>query len=481
MDKKILKNYIYNVLYQMVRVLLPFILVPYTYAHITPSRLGIYDFAGAIMQWFILFGILCINVYGNREIAKVRDDQKLLNKTFFEILTMQVTNMIIAIICYYLYIQFTVKDNLLMYQLTGLTMLATMVDITWFFYGIEDFKKVSIRNTIVKIIGVSLIMLLCKKPEDLWIYILINVCIEFIGQLVMFLDLKKHISFEKVSIKDAYANHFKATFQLFVPTIAISVYTMLDSTMIGYLYNQEHVSYYKSSMNIIKMFLYFITSIGAVVLPRVTNFYYNDEDGAKKAKDLIHTTMKIVLLLAFPMCFGMMAISKSFIAWYLPTTPIIASLILIGCPIIILISMSNVTGTQYMVPLGMYKEYSTSVIAGALVNLIVNFILIPKYGAYGAVIGSLMAELTVTLVQFYLIRKTVTISFKHKSYLIYLIGSLIMSLIIVLLTNSLAVSKLNTLIEVSLGVLIYFGILLVCKEEIFIALLNKLLKRNNNA
>ena len=478
MDKKILMNYIYNVLYQMVRVLLPFILVPYTYAHITPKALGIYDFAGSIMQWFILFGILGVNVYGNRQIAKVRNDKELLNKTFFEILYMQIANMLIAIVLYYVYIQFTVKNNLLMYQLTGLTMLATMVDITWFFFGVEDFKKVSIRNTIVKIIGVSLIMLLCKKPEDLWIYILINVLAEFLGQLVMFLDLRKYISFRKVSLFDAYKNHFKATFQLFIPTIAISVYTMLDSTMIGYLYNEEHVSYYKSSMNIIKMFLYFITSIGAVVLPRVTNFYYNDEDGETKAKNLIHTTMKIVLLLAFPMCLGMMAISNSFISWYLPTTPIISTLIIIGCPIIILISMSNVTGTQYMVPLGMYKEYSTSVIAGALINLIVNLFLIPRYGAYGAVIGSVVAELTVTLVQFYLIRKSVTLSFKHKSYLIYLIASIIMSSIILYMTTILEVSKLNTLIEISVGIIIYFSILLICKEEILFNIINKFLKRS---
>lgn len=478
MDKKILMNYIYNVLYQMVRVILPFILVPYTYAHITPAALGIYDFAGAIMQWFILFGILGVNIYGNREIAKIRNDKDLLNKSFFEIFYMQVVNMLIATICYFAYIQFTIKDNLLMYQLTGLTMFATMFDITWFFFGVEDFKKVSIRNVVVKIIGVSLIMLLCKKPEDLWIYILINVCSEFLGQIIMFTELRKYISFTKVSLLNAYKNHFKATFQLFIPTIAISVYTMLDSTMIGYLYNEEHVSFYKSSMNIIKMFLYFITSIGAVVLPRVTNSYYNDEDGDQKARSLIQITMKVVLLLAFPMCFGMMAISNSFISWYLPTTPIISSLIIIGCPIIIFISMSNVTGTQYMVPTGMYKEYSASVIAGACMNLVVNFLLIPKYGAYGAVIGSLIAEITVTVVQFFLIRNVIKIELFNRSFFIYLISSLVMAGIIVLLTNFLSISKISTLIEILVGVIVYFGILLITKEEMLMHIINKMLKRS---
>ena len=154
---------------------------------------------------------------------------------------------------------------------------------------------------------------------------------------------------------------------------------------------------------------------------------------------------------------------------------------MIGCPIIILISMSNVTGTQYMVPLGMYKEYSASVIAGALINLIVNLFLIPRYGAYGAVIGSVIAELTVTLVQFYLIRKSVTLSFKHKSYFIYLISSRAMALVIFLLTRYLTISKLSTLLEIMLGMLIYFGILLICKEEILLSLLRKVFKREENA
>ena len=480
MDKKILKNYIYNILYQMVKVILPFILVPYTYAHITPRVLGVYDFAGSIMQWFILFGILGVNTYGNREIAKVRDNKELLNKTFFEIFYMQMLNMIIATIFYFLYINLTVKNNLLMYQLTGLTMLASMLDITWFFYGIENFKQASIRNTIVKILGVALIMLLCKQPSDLWKYILINVGAELFGQAIMFIELRNYISFEKVSIKEAYKNHFKATFQLFVPTIAISVYTMLDATMIGYIYNEEHVSYYKSSMNIIKMFLSFITSIGAVVLPRVTNFYYNDDEGSAKAKALIHTTMKIVMLLALPMCFGMMMISKTFISWYLPTTPIISELIILGCPVIIFISMSNVTGIQYMVPTGMYNKYSLSVIAGASVNLIINLFLIPKYGAYGAIIASLLAEITVTLVQFIMINQEVKLSFKNKSYLIYVIATILMSITVYLLTQTLSIGKLSTVIEITSGMIVYFLVLLIFKEEVFTNLINKLTKRAPN-
>lgn len=481
MDSKIIKNYIYNILYQLVRIILPMVLVPYTYAHITPSVLGISSFASNIMSWFILFGTLGVNTYGNREIAKVRDDKSKLNTAFFEIFYMQVINMFIAMIAYYVFCLCTIKENMYVYLLTGITMIASMCDITWLFYGLEDFKKASVRNTIVKIIGVSLIFLFCKSPEDLWIYILINAGSELFGQVIMFLQLKQYITFERVSIVQAYKHHFKATFQLFVPTIAISVYTMLDQTMLGYLYNAEHLEFYKTSMNFVKMFLYFITSIGSVMLPRVTNVYYNDENGQEKAQKLINTTMKIACLLALPMCFGMIAVAPNLMSWYLPTAPIIASLVCAGAPIVIFISMSNVTGIQYMVPTGMYKRYSASVVSGAIINFCLNLISIPKIGAYGAVISSVIAEASVTLIQYISIRKYVKIKFNSKSYYVYLIGSLFMLAVVYFEGKVLPINVLGTLVQVGTGVLIYILVLIISKEDITMKVFNKLKERKVNA
>ena len=481
MDRKLIKNYIYNILYQLVKIILPLILAPYTASHIGVTPLGSYQYAGSIMNWFILFGILGVNTYGNRQIAKVRDDVKLRNKTFFEIFYMQVCNMIIAMIAYYLFVTAVFREGRMYYYLTGLTMLATMLDITWFFYGVEDFKKASIRNIIVKCLGVFLIMTLCKKPEDIWLYILINIGSELVGQAIMFVQLRQYLTFEPVSLKDAYRNHFKATFQLFVPTIAISVYTMLDQTMVGTLYSKDHVEYYQVSMNIVKMFLMLITSIGSVMLPRVTNVYYNDADGEKKAEAYISTTMKISLLLALPMCFGMMSIAKSFMAWYIPVWPVLGDLIMLGCPVIILISMSNVTGIQYMVPTGMYNQYSASVIAGSCVNFVINLILIPRYGAYGAIIGSIIAELTVTSIQLVLIRKKVRFEFLQRSYFIYVLGTVLMAAAVVSLTKLLPVGTWYTLLEVAAGMIVYALVLLITKEELMMKVIHAVFRHGGAA
>ncbi|MBR2727084.1 MAG: polysaccharide biosynthesis C-terminal domain-containing protein [Solobacterium sp.] len=485
MDRKLLRNYLYNVLYQIVRFVMPFILVPYTLAHITADYLGIYNHAGSMMNIFILFGILGVNKYGNREIAKVRNDPEQLNRTFFEVLAMQIMNMIVATAAYFIFVRMTVNENRFFWNLTGLTMIASMLDVTWFFFGIEDFRRASIRNMIVKVLGVALIMTLCRTPQDLWLYIVINAGSELFGQLIMFIQLRNYVHFERISLREAYRKHFYPTLQLFIPTIAISVYTMLDQPMIGYLYNETHVTYYMSSMNLVKMFLYFITSIGTVMLPRVTNIYYNDEDGEQKAKNYIRTTMKIACLLSFPMCFGMMAIARNFISLYLHASPdaapIIGNLVRMGCPVMIFISMSDVTGTQYMVPTGMYRQYSFSVIMGSLVNVMINLMLIPKYGAYGAIAGSIIAECTVTLLQLFLVRKRLEIGFLSKSYLVYALGSGLMYLLVVQLGRILPLSIPATLLQVGSGMIIYFAVLVLTREELCMSVLSSMRRRLSHA
>lgn len=477
MDRKILRNYIYNALYQLVRIILPFVIVPYTLSHIGTETLGIYDFAGAIMNWFILFGVLGVNTYGNRQIAKVRDDRQALSRTFFEILKMQICNVFIGMVLFYLYILVFVHTNTFYYALTGLTMIASALDITWFFFGVEDFKKASMRNIFVKILGVISIFLLVHTPQDLWIYILINVGAELVGQGIMFAQLKQYIHPVPVRLAEAYRHHFRATFQLFIPTIAISVYTMLDTTMVGVLYSGEAVTLYKISMNIVKMFLSLITAIGTVTLPRVTNVFYNDAKGEEKAQELVNTVMKFVNLLAWPMCFGMMAIAVNFIAWYTPENPMIATLVTAGCPIIIFISMSTVTGIQYMVPTGMFNQYTASVVAGSVVNFICNIVLIPRLGALGAIVGSLIAEATVTGLQLFLIRKKIHIDFRQKSYAIYIGGSLLMYGIVRFLNLNMPAKAWASLLQVLVGMLFYFGWLRICREPFAAAVLQKMRSR----
>ncbi|MBR2801323.1 MAG: polysaccharide biosynthesis C-terminal domain-containing protein [Erysipelotrichaceae bacterium] len=481
MDRKLFKNYLYNILFQLVRLLLPFVTVPYTLAHLTSPVLGISDFAGNIASWFILFGILGVNVYGNRQTAKVRDDRRELSRTFWEIFTMQLLNMAVVSVLYALYITFTVKESRIIYYLYLFTIAASAFDITWLFYGVEDFGSVTIRNTAVKLLGVACIFLFVKTPQDLGKFVLINSFAEILGQAIMFMQLGKYVDRSRISLSDAYKHHFRGTVALFIPTIAINVYTLLDQSMLGYIGGDlADLNQYKTAQSFIKIFLYFVTAIGSVMLPRVTNIFYNHEEGKSEALHIIDQTFRIAMALAVPMTAAMITVSPYFFPWYLKESseivPRIVQLVRFSSPLILFISVSNVFGIQYLVPTGRTKAYSTSVIAGACVNFVCNALLIPRLGGLGAAFGSLAAELTVTMTQYVFVRQDIKPDLKAIGK--YTLAALAMSVCVAAIGRMLGARMITNILQAVLGAAVYALMLILLKEEMITSLLRKVRERH---
>ena len=473
MDKKLFKNYIYNILYQLVKLFLPLFLVSYTYAHLGPSTLGINDYAANISSWFILLGVLGVNTYGNREIAKVRDNKERLSKEFYEILVMQIINMTIALLLYVGYTLLFVKENQIIYFLICLSILASVFDISWFYYGVEDFGIVSLRNIIVKIVSVLLIFAFVKKPADLWMFTLINSLSDFIGQLVTFLGLKKYINKTKVSVKDAYKNHLAGTFALFIPTVAINIYTLLDQTLLGTMVEDKgQLNLYKTSVSFVKMFLYFVTSIGSVVMPRIANLFVKNKDHSEVNR-YINMTFKLAIILSIPIFVALEVVSGSFFPWYTKDEYMyVIPLVRLVSPIIIFISLSNVFGTQYLVPVGRNNEYTKSIIAGALINLAINLYAIPRWQAAGACVASVCAEFTVTFTQWLYIRKDVEIH-SMSSFMKSLISAIVMGVIIYFIGNAMGSRIITNMVQAIVGIIIYALMLFVLKEETVMNVYNK--------
>ena len=481
MDKKIFKNYIYNIMYQLVKLFLPLFLVSYTYSHLGPSTLGINDYASNISSWFILLGVLGVNTYGNREIAKVRDDKDKLSKNFYEILCMQFINMMIMLILYVIYVVLFVKENQIIYFIICMSILSSAFDISWFYYGVEDFRIVSIRNIVVKIIGVLLIFSFVKKPSDLWMFTAINSCTDLIGQAVTFLGLKKYIKKVPVSLKEAYKNHLPGTFALFIPTIAINVYTLLDQTLLGTLVEDKgQLSLYKTSLSFVKMFLYFVTSIGAVVMPRIANTYAKNEN-FEEVNKYINMTFKLALILSIPIFVALEIVSADFFPWYTKeNADSMIFLVRIVSPIIILISLSNVFGTQYLVPTGKTKEYTKSIVAGAIINLLVNLYTIPRWQGVGACIGSVSAEFTVTFIQWLYIKKDVKL-YGFQTLIKSILASFLMGLCIYFVGQYLGARIITNLIQAVVGVIVYVVLLIILREPTVSGLFNKyVLKKDLN-
>ncbi len=428
MNKSITKNYIYNLVYQILVIIMPIITTPYLARTLGSESTGIYSYTISIVTYFILFGSLGLDMYGRREIAFVQDDIKKRSKIFFELLILRVITMSLSMLLFFFTYGMHTEYSLY-YRILLLEMIANCIDISWFFQGMENFKSTAIRNIIVKILSVICIFLFVKSPEDVSKYLLIYVFTTLLGNVSLWLGIKKYLT--KVDIKSLeILKQLKPTIALFIPQVAIQIYTVLDKTMIGSITNNmSEVGFYEQAQKIVKVLLTIITSLGTVMVPRIAQCYVNGE--TDKIKIYMNKTFMFVYMLSFPLIFGIIAVASKFVPMffgqgYAEVIPLMQILSLI----ILFIGLSNVTGSQYLIATKKQKQFTVSVICGAVCNLILNFILIRYFKSLGATISTVISELCVTLVQFYYIRdnfKTLDIIKLAKNYFI---ASVIMFIVV---------------------------------------------------
>lgn len=466
------KNYLYNLLYQILVLILPLVTAPYISRVLGAENIGIYSYTLSISAYFILFGSLGIALYGQREIAYKQDNSKEITKIFWEIIILRIITTSISIIIFYF--TFAVGNNNynVYYNVLIIEIVASCFDISWFFQGLENFKKTVFRNIIVKLISVICIFLFVKSPDDLIIYFLIYVLSVFVGNISLWFYLPKYLS--RVNIKEfKLFKHLKPTIMLFIPQIATQVYTLLDKTMLGVIIaDKSEVGFYEQSQKIVKMTLTIITSLGIVMLPRIASCYSKNDN--TKIADYMNKSFRMVFLLAFPMIFGTLAVSDVFVpVFFGEGYDKVSVLMKIISPIVLFIGLSNVTGNQYLLPTRRQNQYTISVICGAGVNIIMNSCLIWKYGAIGASIGTVMAELVVTLVQLYFSRKNFNVKQILSLTKKYLIASFVMYLICIGLGNIIDNNLYSTIAQVLIGGISYGACLLLMKDSFVLEELKK--------
>lgn len=461
---KLLKNYLYNLSYQILAIIIPIVTLPYISRVLEVDGIGKYSFSLAIVNYFILMGMVGISTYGSRQIAYVRENKKKLEETFWAINIIKFFTMGLSILLYLLYTIFLVSSSdKLLYLLQGLTLIGSLFDITWFFIGIEDFKKTALRNSIVKIIGVMLIFTFVRSKEDLWLYALILSSSMLVGQLVLWKDIGTNIKYKGVS-KSELIYHFKGTMHLWLPTISINVYTSFDTILLGYFTNDIQVGLYENSQKIVKVITTITTTVATVSIPKVSNLYIKKDN--EQLNDLLLRSFAIVSLLAIPMTFGIISISNSLVPWfYGDGFETISFLLKLSAWLIITLSWSSLFGRQILVSFGRENKFSVAVTVGAISNLILNFIFIPRFGASGAIIASVFSEFLGMFIMMYYASSLINLK-KAFSYIPkYFACSLVMSLMVYQLGEYLGYSIFTTIIQGFTGVSVYIVLIIILKDE----------------
>lgn len=471
--KSITKNYLYNLSYQLLTLITPLITTPYVSRVLGADGIGIYSYTTSVVAYFVLLGTIGLSDYGQREIAYHQNDRKAQSRILYEVSIFRVFAVIISLFLYYIIILRNVETNYLIFVIQSLNIIALIFDTAWFFQGLEEFGKVVFRNFVLRIISIVMLFVLIKQANDLWAYVLLNSAIALLGGVWVCFYLPNYLV--KVPIREINPfRNFYIIIQLFLPQIAIQVYTVLDKTMIGVFTNiPAENGYYEQAEKCVKMVLMVVTSLGTVMLPRIASAFANEE--YKLVYDYIMKAFRFVWFLSLPLVALIIAVSPNFVPWFFgPGFDKVIILLQMFSILIIAIGLSQVIGIQYLVATNQQNLMTLSVVCGSVVNFFMNLFLIPRFMSVGATVASIVAEIVVTLVQFYIVRKTFHLLIVFKLARNYFIGAIISFVCLYGMSQYLTASFISTFIMLILGVVLYVLVLNVFEDEMLLDVIHKI-------
>ena len=456
---KVIKNYLYNLSYQILIIILPVITIPYVTRIFTSEDLGNYVFYNSIVGYFSLFAMLGIGVYGTKQIAAASD----VSSTFWNIYVIQLIASILAMAVYIIAIFSIPQMGGIIPLIVGITLFAKMIDISWLFSGKEDFKKITIRNVVIRIIGVISIFTFVKSSDDLYLYVFLIVIFDFLGQFVMWVPAKKFIKRPSFNAKIMKKNLHPIVL-LFLPQVAISLYVVLDRTLLGLLGSYSDVGIYEQGQKLISILLKVVSSLGVVMLPRVANLLSERRD--KEAQNMVKFSFILYNLIIFPMMFGLIAVNEVFVKLFLgqnfQDVKYVLYVIVFN---IMFVGWTNILGYQVLVVRNKNKEFMLSTTIPAFVSVAVNIAIIPFFGYIGASITSVVVEILVFAIQWYYSRNIINKNLLFNKDLAKIIcSSLVMFGAVMLCKMSLGLDGIVGLaIYLAVGGVSYLGMIFLLK------------------
>ena len=447
------KNFLLNVAYQMLSYFFPLITVSYISRQLGVENVGIYSNTYSIVYMFMLAAMLGINNYGNREIAKVRDDREKTSGLFWEIYRLQLLLVGIATVVYFFYTVFLCKEYKFIAAMQGLYLISVFFDINWFYFGLEKFKLTITRNCIIKVASLVLIFCFIRSQSDLAKYTFIMAGSTVMSQLYLIISLHKYADYKKSSLHNSF-KHLKSCLILFIPVLAFGIYRVMDKTMIGAFSNVIELGYYENAERLINIPISIINALGTVMLPRMAYLLQNRKSDSRT---VIDSSMKLALVMATVMSTGLFLVADA-VAVILFGDSFIKSgnIVRILSVTIIASAWANVIRTQYLIPMRFDKIYVTSTLGGAVVNLILNLLMISRFGAYGACVGTIAAEYFVMIYQTVKVKSELNI----KKYSMLLLECLVKDIGIMAIAYFLGrifeTTYIRLIVQVSLAVLLFF-------------------------
>jgi O-antigen/teichoic acid export membrane protein len=472
------QNFIFNALLSLSQVVFPLITFPYVARVILPTGIGEVTLVESICKYVILFSALGIPIYGVREIAKVKNEKEKLNKLFTELIIIHftITIFVSSLFVILIYLIPLLYNKLEFYLLGLLLILSNVFVIEWYFQGIGQFKFITIRNLIVKTILTILVFIVVKEKTDVLTYFSLIVITSILNAVVNFVYALRIIKLDFSSNLNNLKKHFKPLFYIFSSIAFISIYTLLDTIMLGFMTDERTVGLYSTGLKVSRIPMLFIGALGVVLIPRLSeHFHHNRLDDFIS---LINKSVKFVITFSVPTLFLLLSLSDTIIVSFAGSNFIEAGSVLkILSLLSLLIGLSNIFGLQILTPMGQDKYLTFSVLIGMVISLGLNLILIPIYKEKGAAISNIIAEIAVTIATIFFASKFIKLIIDWKFVFKTIIYSIPLFFIPIFVSRYVISNISLMIITIVLSGIYFLPIqLYVIKNELFIDLKNKIFK-----
>ncbi|XIH14522.1 flippase [Priestia aryabhattai] len=448
-------NLIFQTMYQILIVITPLITSPYVSRALGAEGLGVYSYTFSIVNYLMIFSLLGTTNYGNRSIAIVRDDKQKMSRIFCEIVMLQFIVTSLAILIYVLYLLVYKPENFIISVIQLFYIISCYFNINWFFFGIEEFKLTVVRNFFIKIITIFCIFIFIKDPSDLWKYVLLLALGELLSQALLFSFLKKYIVWIKPTFKGVI-RHLKPNLLLFIPAIAYSINNLLDKTMLGILSDYQNTGFFYNAEKLINIPTGIISGIGLVMLPRISNLISSGHQNL--GEKYLYKSLNFVMLLACGLGFGIASISREFVPLFFGEEfDGSVRVVQLMSFVILFKAMADVVRTQYLIPHKEDKIYANAMLIGAVANVSINAFLIRPYGAYGAAIGTLVAEFLICGIQIWKTNQKISLIVPVFKTSLFIINGIVMLIVIrfVVSMSDIENSLLLLILEILCGTVTY--------------------------
>lgn len=478
-NKSLKFNFVMNIILTMSSFIFPLITFPYVSRVLLPVGTGKVSLATSVITYFSMFAQLGIPTYGVRACAKVRDDREKLSKMAQELLIINIIMSAISYIVLFILLfsvpKFRCEKEL--YVILSFTIILTSIGMEWLYKALEQYTYITVRSVIFKFIALLAMFLLVHKQTDYVVYGGITIFAASASNILNLINAHKYIDLKPVGYYN-FRQHLKPVMIFFAMSCATTIYTNLDTVMLGFMTTDTEVGYYNAAVKIKTILVSVVTSLGTVLLPRAS--YYIQTGELKEFRRITQKALNFVVLVAAPLMLYFIYFAKEGI-FFLSGNAYAGSIVpmQVIMPTLLLIGISNILGIQILVPTGREKIVLYSEIVGAVVDIIINAILIPIYASTGAALGTLVAEFAVLAVQYGVLKNEVRDSFKQIHYIKIIIALVLASVL------SLWVKLLNggSFVTLVISAILFFGVyglvLLIFKEEMILEMMKMKGKKDN--